>query len=159
MAEGAGAVNLTLTRDYLGTDCTQGKLTVVGLTVETMERPWVPHATAPCGQKGVSCIPVGTYKMVRHNSENHPRTWALVNPDLWVYHWDEDVLVGQKDIARTLVLIHPANFAAELRGCIAPGRGRAVDPSGRKMVTLSRISMADLQSVLSWDDSHIMEII
>lgn len=149
---------LTLHRDYNGADCSQGKLTVASLTVETMERPWVAHATAPCGQKGVSCVPRGTYKLVRHNSENHPRTWALVNPDLWVYHWDEDVPVGQFGIARTLVLIHPANFASELRGCIAPGRSRAVDPSGRKMVTLSRIAMADLQSHVPWEDGHTLEV-
>jgi hypothetical protein len=152
-------MNLTLIRDYKGIDCSQGKLTLPGYGAETMERPWKPHPTAPCGQKGVSCVPVGTYKLVRHNSENHPRTWALVNPDLWVYHWDEDVPVYQHDIARTLVLIHPANIASELRGCIAPGRARSVDATnGRRSIIQSRIAMADLQSMLSWDDSHTLEI-
>lgn len=152
-------MNLTLHRDYKGDDCSQGKLTLPGFSYDTIERPWKPHPTAPCGQKGVSCVPVGTYKLVKHNSENHPRTWALVNPSLWVYHWDEDVPVGQFGIARTLVLIHPANWATELRGCIAPGRSRAVDPAGRKMVTMSRIAMAELQSVLPWEDGHELEIL
>lgn len=151
-------MNLTLIRDYKGTDCSQGKLTGGGYAAETMERPWIPHATAPCGQKGVSCVPAGIYKLVLHNSENHPRTWALVNPELWVYHWDEDVPPPEHGLARTLVLIHPANYASELRGCIAPGRARVGDPSGRKMVTQSRIAMADLQSIIAWENGHTLEI-
>jgi hypothetical protein len=46
---------------------------------------------------------------------------ALVNEALWVYHLDEDVPAERRGYARTAVLIHPANYVAELRGCIAPG--------------------------------------
>ena len=150
-------MKLTLIRDYRGPDCSQGRIQLLDLTLDTMERPWIPAATAPCGTKGVSCVPVGEYTLVRHNSEAHPRTWALVNPDLWVYHWDEDVPPEQRGKARTLVLIHAANFAAELRGCIAPGQGRAVI-NNRRMVTHSRLAMDALQKRLSWDDEHLLEV-
>lgn len=150
-------MKLALTRDYSGADCSQGRLQLLELTLDTMERPWIPAASAPCGTKGVSCVPVGEYKLVRHNSEAHPRTWALVNHDLWVYHWDEDVPADRKGVARTLVLLHAANFAAELRGCIAPGMGRAVVGS-RRMVTQSRLAMDALQHRLSWDDDHLLSI-
>lgn len=87
----------------------------------TLERPWIPAGGAPCGQKGVSCIPPGVYRLEPHNTEAHPRTVALVNEDLWVYHLDEDVPAARRGFARTAVLIHPANYVSELRGCIAPG--------------------------------------
>jgi hypothetical protein len=75
----------------------------------------------PCGRKGVSCIPRGSYRLEKHSSDAHPDTFALTNPDLWVYHWDSEVPPDQKGFARTAVLIHPANYPEELRGCIAPG--------------------------------------
>ena len=151
-------MRLTLVRDYQGTDCTQGKLSLLDATWHTMERPWVPIIKAPCGRKGVSCVPPGLYRLVRHNSEGHPRVWALVNADLWVYHWDEDVPAERRGIARTVVLIHVANFASELRGCIAPGTGRAIVEGGRRMVTHSADALADLKARLSWDDEHEIEI-
>lgn len=150
-------MKLSLVRDYNGADCTQGRISLLDLTLDTMERPWIASASGPCGTKGVSCVPVGEYKLVRHNSEAHPRTWALVNPSLWIYHWEEDVPAEQKGIARTLVLIHAANYASELRGCIAPGQGRAVS-NGRRMVTHSRLAMDSLQQRLSWDDDHALSV-
>lgn len=153
-------MNLLLTRDYEGTDCTQGKLTCDGYSAETMERPWMPKDDAPCGKKGASCVPRGLYRLVPHDSEAHPKTWALVNPKLWVYHWDSDVPELQKGCARTLVLIHAANWVEELRGCVAPGRGRAIEPSGRRMVTQSRLAVVQLQAAIRWgmDIEHSLEI-
>lgn len=153
-------MKLTLHRDYLGTDCTQGKLTCGDFMADTMERPWVPSPSSPCGTKGVSCVPPGTYRLVPHNSEAHPNTWALVSPALWVYHWDENVPTTQKGLARTLVLIHAANYASELRGCIAPGKGRFLEPSGRRMVTQSKIATGQLLALLPWgmDKEHLLEV-
>lgn len=152
-------MNTTLMRDYLGRDCTVGKLAISGESFDTMERPWVPTTDAPCGRKGVSCVPAGTYQLVRHNSEAHPNTFALVNPDLWVYHWDNQVPAHQLGVARTLVLIHVANWASELRGCIAPGLGRSIDPEGRRMVTSSGAAMRKIQKLLPFAESHTLEII
>jgi hypothetical protein len=129
----------------------------------TLERPWVPAPAmassllepAPCGRKGVSCIPPGIYSLVPHNSEAHPDTFALVNPDLWVYHYEADVPTWRKGYARTAVLIHPANLIEELRGCIAPGLSRDVE--SRPWVGSSRRAFALLRPYLK--DAKQIEIV
>jgi hypothetical protein len=156
--QGRPAVNIKLIRDYIGADCTQGVLSIGDHAFQTMERPWIAQLHAPCGRKGVSSIPPGVYELYRHNSEAHPHTFALVNPTLWVYHFEEDVPVGQTGLARTVVLIHPASFASELRGCIAPGMSRNTD-GGRRMVSYSRKAMEQIQSLLPWiSGEHTLEI-
>lgn len=154
-------MRLTLTRTYSKSDCTLGVLTVAGLdsvavlTLQTIEKPWVPSPKSLGGEKGRSCVPVGLYRLECHNSEAHPHTWALVNPLLNVVHWP--VEGGEFD--RSVVLIHVANYASELRGCIAPGLNTYVDPiRSVRMVTKSREAMKKLQDALTWDDSHELEI-
>lgn len=137
----------------------------------TLERPWIPLCTEieigrfdepanfvlpPCGQKGVSCIPPGIYDLVPHSSEAHPDTFALVNPDLWVYHFDTDVPFLKRGIARTAILIHPANFVEELRGCIAPGMTRNIFPISPN-VGSSRAAFALLRPFLK--DAKQIEIV
>jgi hypothetical protein len=123
-----GVLFMLLTRDYESPTATMGKIEmdVGGLPIQTLERPWVESHPlgSPCGAKGVSRVPAGLYKLVRHHSEAHPNSVALVNPELWVYHFDGDVPPDQRGYARTTVLIHPANWVSELRGCIAPGLAR-----------------------------------
>lgn len=151
-------MKLLLRRDYRADNCTMGVLSfqtpVEDFVRQTMERPWIPMPGSRGGLSGKSCVPVGDYKLVRHNSEAHPNTWALVNPDLNVLH--------QEDPAhpewRALVLIHAANRARELRGCIALGDRRFVDSEGVNMVSNSRLSILELKRLLPWDDSHTLEI-
>jgi hypothetical protein len=65
----------------------------------TMELPWKDNEP----QK--SCIPVGTYTCVPHNSATHPGTWELLNvPN------------------RSEILIHTGNTDADSLGCILVGR-------------------------------------
>lgn len=144
---------LELNRDVSTRSLTLGRLHVAELTVFTIERPWIPLEGSPGGTKGVSCVPVGRYKLFRHDSEAHPHTWALVNPRLNVYHWDTDVPDGQRGTARTLVLLHPANWAAELRGCIAPGLEREED-----RVLSSVLAMHAIQAKLPWTNDHSIDI-
>lgn len=151
-------MKIFLPRDYKGTDCSMGVLKIMDHEWQTIERPWVPRAGAPCGTKGVSCVPPGTYQLWKHNSESHPKTWALVNPSLWVYHYDEDVSPGQVGIARTLVLLHPANWAMELRGCMAPGLSRLRETSGRRQVVNSVAAMNQIKDLLPWENGHELEI-
>lgn len=140
-------MNLTLTRDYRDPMCTLGVLVVNGLKLQTMERPWVPSDLNLCGMKGISCVPAGAYKLLPHNSEAHPKVWALVNPKLGVYHWDADVPFTCA-LARTMVLIHAANWPEELRGCIAVGKARA-KVGGRWMVQQSRDALNELRNAVS----------
>jgi hypothetical protein len=138
---------LTLTRTYRGADCTLGVLTIDGLTLSTIERPWVPSPTSVGGTKGVSCVPPGIYKLVTHDSEAHPLAFALVNPVLGVVHFQEDG--AQTD--RSVVLIHSANYASELRGCIAPGMSTGLNQERHvRMVQESRKAMKLLNDKLTW---------
>jgi len=138
-------------------DCTLGLLFVAevpALSLVTIERPWIPSPDSKGGTKGISCVPTGTYKLVRHDTETHPRTWALVNEELDVVHLPGD-MPGNP---RTAVLIHAANWAHELRGCIAPGTRTARDEQGRYMVCDSRKAMKLLQARVPWVEGHELEI-
>lgn len=151
-------MKLLLRRDYRSAECTVGKLSfsspIEDFTADTMERPWVPTPICRGGASGRSCVPEGTYRLERHNSEAHPNTWALVNADLDVVHWED----RDHPHLRCLVLIHVANRARELRGCIAPGLGRMVGEDGVHAVINSRRAMIELKRLLPWDDSHTLEI-
>lgn len=137
-----------LIRDMETAYCTLGRLMFAGHTVFTIERPWVPAQYSKGGQKGVSCVPFGQYRLDRHNSDAFPKVWALVNPALDVYHLPQDVPPGRELLSRTACLIHAANWSYELRGCIAPGKARQKDPAGRWMVTRSRDALNELRTVI-----------
>ncbi len=152
-------MKLILIRDFNSAECTLGRLHIPAaaqdFVCDTIERPWVPTPLSLGGRKGESCVPKGTYQLERHNSEMHPDTWALVNSDLDVIHYED----RNRPNARCLVLIHPANRARELRGCIAPGLRRVVDENGIHTVTSSRIAMLEIRRfVLPSSDHHVLEI-
>ena len=144
---GRAGMNLTLTRDLMRADCTLGRIQVGETFYETMELPWLNN------QQGISCVPQGDYQLFRHNSEAHPRTWALVNPKLNVIHYPQDGASG----CRSLILIHIANYAAELRGCIGVGMAR-VFIGHTWMVQQSARAMAAIQAALPWTDDHTLTI-
>lgn len=137
---------LTLNRDYRDERCTLGTLEVYGRRVQTLERPWVPATNGgTAGQKGVSCVPPGRYRMFPHSGEAFKDVWALVNPALDVYHWDSDVPAARRGKARTTVLIHPANYVSELRGCVAPGKERKRISSREWAVFRSRDALNEIK--------------
>jgi hypothetical protein len=85
-------------------------------------------------------------------------TWALVNPDLDVVHFPGE---DSNPNARSAVLIHPANFVHELRGCIAPGTRTSpavAAHGGGYMVMESRKAMKMIQDHMPWTDEHTIEI-
>lgn len=149
---------ITLVRDQCGPNGTLGYIDLdVGTEddrrIYTLERPWIPapaqlRAPPPCGVKGVSCIPPGIYDLVPHSTDAHPDTFALVNPDLWIYHFESDVPPTRRGVARTAVLFHPANYVEELRGCIAPGMTRIPYPTSKPSVGTSRHAFALLRPFL-----------
>ena len=75
-----------------------------------VEQPWRDN------QPFKSCIPAGDYEVVEVESQKFGRTIALKNLDL-------DVGAYQGEATRYACLIHPANAATQLQGCIALGRG------------------------------------
>lgn len=74
----------------------------------SVEQPWQDNKPFK------SCIPTGDYEVVAYDSQKYGRTLALKNLALGV-----GVFKGESE--RYAILIHPANIALELEGCIAFG--------------------------------------
>lgn len=144
-------MNLTLIRDLDDGRCTLGTMRIGDAVFQTLERPWIPGP--PGGAKGISCVPPGQYQLERHDTEAHPRAYALVNPSLGVYHFD--VPAGQQ--GRTACLIHVANRPEELRGCIALGMTRVATPTGWQ-IQQSRMAMNYFEGTMRWTEGHTIEI-
>lgn len=142
---------LNLVRNYFTTYCTLGTLTEpqTGKTWDTMERPWIPSSLTVAGVKGYSCVGLGTYRLERYSSDAHPNVYALSNPALDVCITETEVPPTKIGIARTRVLIHPANWASELRGCVAPGKSRVRGPGNLWMVTRSRDAMNEVRNAIA----------
>lgn len=144
-------MNLVLLRDTALPTCTLGVLSVEAQTFQTLECPWVPGP--PGGTPGVSCVPVGTYQLIQHDTEAHPRSFALVNPDLHVYHLQ--VPAGLP--GRATCLIHIANYVSELRGCIALGMERR-EVGTQWELNHSRIAVNRFYTLVPWTVGHTLEI-
>lgn len=104
-----------------------GTMICPGLKLFTIERPWANN------EPFVSCIPQGEYKVVRRHSEKYGAHWHVLDvPN------------------RSLILIHVANYASELQGCIGIGTGQSIDPRKlRHMVTNSRKAMQQFNDLLA----------
>lgn len=94
-----------------------GRVRGVPFPCVTVEQAW--HGNRPYE----SCIPEGLYQLVPVTSPRYARTFALVNPDLRVFASQADC---EREGDRFACLIHAANRAAELAGCIAPGEAEGV---------------------------------
>lgn len=79
-------------------DATLGIIKFSDIDFWSVERPWLDN------KPNISCIPEGEYKLRWRESPKFGPTWQL-----------EDVP------GRTHILIHAANFAYQLQGCIALG--------------------------------------
>lgn len=96
-----------LHRDSSSLIQTHGRLTIVdeqGLPVFscfTLELPWMEN------KPNISCIPKGEYPLAHRNSPKYGDHIHVMNVP-----------------GRSYILIHPANFVSQLRGCIAPGDRR-----------------------------------
>lgn len=148
-------MNLFLRRDYSGPDCSLGVLTVNGLTLQTLELPWVADPTCKGGHPDKSCVPAATYLLALHDSADHPKSFALVNSSLSVYHDPADVPSGI--VGRTDILIHTANWAAQLAGCCAVGRERGF-VAERWMITQSDDAYAAFQAAVPWVGGHSLTV-
>lgn len=111
--------NLFLKRDLVSSIQNQGILTVVNHLGQpvfkcfTIELPWRDNLP------NISCIPKGEYKLALRNSPKYG---------------DHIHVTGVP--ARSYILIHPANYVGQLRGCIAVGDKR-VDLNGDGVADIS----------------------
>jgi hypothetical protein len=100
-------MNLVLRRTQQLANCTLGQMTLDdGTLIYSLELPWKDN------QKDVSCVPLGTYKLIPYTSPKHDSTWYLEN---------EELGVGGAGAQRSFCEIHSANWVSQLEGCIALG--------------------------------------
>lgn len=144
-------MNITLIRHAFLPDCTLGRLHVNDMILATIERPWIPNPSGAGGRPRESCIPDGYYNLRAHDSPAHPDTYILLNAALGVY--GASLPAGQ-DFGRSAILIHPANWARELMGCIAPGAAHQC-VSGVWQVLRSREAMDRLRATLGREEHYI----
>lgn len=146
-------MNLLLTRDLDDGKCSLGTLSIFDFHVQTLERPWIPGPEG--GTPGRSCIPPGKYQLVLHDSEDHPRSFCLVNEALGVYHYN--IPSGKQ--GRTVCLIHIANRPEELRGCIALGIEREkLGDSWKIKGGTSKPAVTGFYNRVPWVEGHTLTI-
>lgn len=88
-------------------NCTVGKFYVDGVVLfNTIEPPWKNNEPV------ISCVPAGVYELNPCKSPRFGDTYCLENTDLGVSL--------NRNTKRTHILLHKANMASELLGCIAP---------------------------------------
>lgn len=78
-----------------------------GTRVWTCEQPWRQNAV------GASCIPEGTYRCV-------PGYFNRKSMDVIEITTDGHKFIVN-GVVRDEILVHPANWPSQLRGCVAPG--------------------------------------
>ncbi|WP_444883512.1 DUF5675 family protein [Microbulbifer sp. PSTR4-B] len=115
-------MNCNLQRFAYGPDATLGRLRVRDCVFYTVERPWLGNRPFE------SCIPEGVYSCYPYNSLRFPNVWEL-----------------QEVPGRTKILIHTANYSADVQGCIGIGSGLA---PGGWWVMQSRRAMQQLRELL-----------
>lgn len=95
-------ISARLIRYHFGLRATLGilKLNVAHSPIYTLELPWREN------KADISCIPQGTYRVIPHNSEAHPKTYEITNV-----------------LNREAILIHVGNYPANFRGCVGVGLG------------------------------------
>ncbi len=144
-------MDLTLTRSRaLSNDQeTFGQLTAGDLVLQTVEQPWRNNLI------GHSCVPEGSYTISPHESPTKGSVYILDGPAQNVYAEDPPPPGG-----RSLVLIHVANCAMELEGCIAPGLSRGtllLHGADRNCVLASKTALAQLLALLA-GQTHRLDV-
>lgn len=117
---------VTLRRLIATPDGTFGQLELGGVILcHTCELPWKDN------KRSISCIPSGTYEVVKRTSPKYG------------HHW---ILKGVPD--RSYILIHVGNYPKDVKGCIAVGKNYMIGGKQTIGVTESKATMDYLREVL-----------
>lgn len=145
-------MNLLLQRAAQTEVCSTGNLVLPtnGVQLRTLELPWIPDPAFKAGKPDVSCVPPGMYDLVLHDTLKHPKSFALVNPDLGVIHEPDP----SYPTARFACLIHVANEVQDLEGCIGIG----LTSTGPCSIGASRTALEIFQRQVPWVLGHTLEI-
>lgn len=125
-------IQLVLVRGCFTATATYGMLSVSGggplcVTVER-DRDNNRKSTP---ERGGACIPAGTYALKRVDSPSQGNVFQVMDVP-----------------GRDHILIHPANWSKQLRGCIAPGDAFEM-LDGEDGVAASKRAMAEVMKVLA----------
>jgi hypothetical protein len=114
---------------------TEGVLIIGDKLFATIEQPWTPNPNgAPGGKPFESCIPDGMYQLTPFvRPKSGAEVYIITNPHRGVYHFPDQHSFGS---GRNLCLIHAANWARQIQGCVAPG--------------LTRVPMVDKKGSSDW---------
>ncbi|MCA1761303.1 MAG: DUF5675 family protein, partial [Bacteroidales bacterium] len=92
---------------------------------KTLELPWREN------KRNISCIPTGTYDVLRNNSPKFGKTFHL-----------------QSVPGRSEILIHKGNYNKDTQGCILVGTGFAdIDKNGIQDIAGSAIALNRLLEI------------
>lgn len=128
---------------------TFGLLTAGALSLQTVEQPWKDNLI------GHSCVPAGSYTISPHVSPTKGNVYILDGPTQNVYAEFPPPPGG-----RSLILIHVANCAVELEGCIAPGLSKGellLHGAERNCVLESGAALHQLLALLA-GKAHILAV-
>ena len=124
---------LKLKRFLMSEVVTLGQLFIGTIPIcYTLELPWNSNKVM------LSCIPAGTYKVRfvhRSTSGKFRRCWHV-----------QDVP------ERSEIMIHPANYVRQIRGCIAPGLELGLD---KMSVSKSALAMAAIREIVGVADFNL----
>ena len=105
--------DLNLKRMGIYNDHTIGLMTFGGLFWTTIERPYIDN------KRNISSIPTGQYEMARFSDLHGRRSSKKV----YVPGYNNDVWEVVDVPGRSYILIHVANWARNVQGCIGLGMG------------------------------------
>ena len=123
---------------------TFGVLTFGEFTCYTVERPWKDNAPF------ISCIPNGRYHLHSYQSNRFGNSVIIYGGSVSPY--------PDPDFERSGILIHPANIADELQGCIALG-DRFGTVHGENAVLNSRNTVSEFLSLINTNEIYNLEIV
>ncbi len=132
--------HLTLTRNLSDVRRgTTGEIRVEGTNLKwpTIERPWIDN------RPYISCIPSGEYILQPHTSVKYGEVWAVVGGTVSLH--------AGGSAQRFAVLVHPANYASQLQGCIALGTRTGKHIDGSYAVWNSQEALAELTAAVGFE--------
>ncbi len=124
-------MNILLERYAYLKEGTFGRLTINNKTYYTVECPWDNN------KRFVSCLPEAIYELVPHSSTKYYNTFALINQEIGVTHYEEH------GCSRYSCLIHAANWPRQVQGCIGTGIS-AVTINNRMQTLRSREALYEI---------------
>lgn len=139
-------MDLVLQRDPPGKVAMRGRVRIGPIEFQTLE-------DIPGGEAEGEPVPAGVYELKPHDSKKYGRIWAMVNPELGVYHQPGDIPKGETGRFACLFM-HSGNTHEHTLGCVLAGLTRGPNET----VLRSREAIAKLKELLPWE-RHSLTIV